>query len=689
MKIPLFVQNDPWLKPFAKQIAQRETLAVAKEKELTQGISLSDFATGYLYFGLHRTPSGWVFREWAPNATAVYMTGEFTGWKVNPEYALKPLSKGVWEIELPSDKLQHQQLYRLLICWKGGQGERIPSYANRTVQDEQTKIFSAQVWNPEQPYMWTAPSPTPTLPQREGVAPSLGGGWEEFAPLIYESHVGMATEEYRVGTFTEYRNKIIPYIKQSGYNTIQLMAVQEHPYYGSFGYHVSNFFAVSSRFGTPDEFKSLIDAAHRQGLRVIMDLVHSHSVKNVAEGLNIFDGTPYQYFHGGQRRNHSAWDSLCFNYGKNEVLHFLLSNCKYWLEEYHLDGFRFDGITSMLYTHHGLARDFTEYAMYFDGSEDRDATTYLMLANKLIHQVNPDAITVAEEMSGMPGIATPISEGGIGFDYRLAMGTPDYWIKVIKEQADQNWDVGNIYYELTRKRDDEKTVGYVESHDQALVGDKTVFFRLVDKDIYNKMNIGVKNLVIDRGMALHKMIRLITIATSGNGYLCFMGNEFGHPEWIDFPREGNGWSYQHARRQWKLLKNPELKFRFLAEFDKAMLALASSENFFQHPAELLFENKPLQILAFRRSELVFVFNFNPDQSYADYGIPTGAGKFRVALNTDAPKFGGFGRIDETIDYFTGSIIPDRPMENNYLKVYLPARCGIVFRKLPAKSIYGI
>jgi len=677
--IPLLIQNDPLLKPFSAQIARRQIRVSAKEKELTQGGSLSDFATGYMYFGLHRTSTGWVFREWAPNATAVYMIGEFTDWNTNPEYALKPLSKGIWELELPVDKLHHQQLYRLLVCWKGGQGERIPSYANRTVQDEQTKIFSAQVWNPEQPYVWQALSSLSPFPPFPLSSP----------PLIYESHVGMATEEYRVGTFIEYRDKMLPYIKQSGYNTIQLMAVQEHPYYGSFGYHVSNFFAVSSRFGTPDEFKSLIDTAHQLGLRVIMDLVHSHSVKNVAEGLNIFDGTPYQYFHNDKRREHPAWDSLCFNYGKNEVLHFLLSNCKYWLEEYRLDGFRFDGITSMLYTHHGLARNFTEYSMYFDGTEDADATTYLMLANELIHQVKPDAITVAEEMSGMPGVATPIADGGIGFDYRLAMGTPDYWIKLIKDQSDETWDMGDLYYELCRKREDEKTIGYVESHDQALVGDKTAFFRLVDKDIYNKMSINSKSLVIDRGIALHKMIRLITIATSGNGYLCFMGNEFGHPEWIDFPREGNEWSYQHARRQWSLLTNPKLKFRFLADFDKSMLVLAGHENFFLHSAEFLFEDKKRQILAFRRNDLVFIFNFNPDHSYPDFGIPTGPGKFRVALNTDSPDFGGFGLIDESIDYFTGSIDLDRPMLNNYLKVYLPARCGVVFKKIPAKSIYEL
>ncbi|MDR0814601.1 MAG: alpha amylase C-terminal domain-containing protein [Bacteroidales bacterium] len=672
MNPPLLVQNDAWLKPFAKFIAQRKPRLEQKEKSLTVGVSLPDFASGYLYFGMHRTANGWVFREWAPNATAIFLIGDFSDWKPVAEYALQPLDKGIWEIELPENKLRHGALYRLLLQWKGGQGERIPSYANRCVQDEHTKIFNAQVWNPQEPYIWKSSSP------------------ESFSePLIYESHAGMATEEHRVGTFAEYRDRIIPYIKQSGYNTVQLMAVQEHPYYGSFGYHVSNFFAVSSRFGTPDDFKSLVDAAHEQGLRVIMDLVHSHSVKNTAEGLNLFDGTPYQYFFGDERRKHPAWDSLCFDYGKHEVLHFLLSNCKYWLEEYRLDGFRFDGITSMLYTHHGLERDFTEYGMYFDGSENTDATTYLMLANQLIHQVKPQAITIAEEMSGMPGIATPISDGGFGFDYRLAMGTPDYWIKIIKEKKDNEWNVGEIYYELTRKREDEKTISYVESHDQALVGDKTVFFRLADKDIYSKMSVGDKSLVIDRSIALHKMIRLVTIATAGNGYLCFMGNEFGHPEWIDFPREGNNWSYQYARRQWNLLYNKELKFHFLADFDRDMLSLAANNRLFEKPAELLLEDHQRQILAFRRGGLVFVFNFNPAQSFTDFGIPTGRGKFRIVCNSDAARFAGFDRIDESMEYFTESILADRPMENTYLKVYIPSRCALVFKQLPAKSIYSL
>ena len=174
------------------------------------------------------------------------------------------------------------------------------------------------------------------------------------------------------------------------------MAIQEHPYYGSFGYHVSSFYAASSRFGTPDDLKHLIDDAHSMGIAVIMDIVHSHAVKNELEGLGRFDGSYNQYFYGDHRREHPAWDSLCFDYGKNEVLHFLLSNCKFWLEEYGFDGFRFDGVTSMLYYSHGLGQAFGSYDDYYNGGQDTNAITYLSLANEVIHTVNPNAITIAE-----------------------------------------------------------------------------------------------------------------------------------------------------------------------------------------------------------------------------------------------------------------------------------------------------
>jgi 1,4-alpha-glucan branching enzyme len=668
------VANDPWLHPYEKVIEQRYKRTLLKEKELIgEESSLKDFASGYLYFGLHRTEQAWIFREWAPNATDLYLIGTFNQWKEEPAFRFQKVMEGIWELQLNTDLIKHGDLYKLKMHWKNGKGDRIPAYANRVVQDEKTLIFSAQVWFPENEYQWKINN----------------FSLNNRAPLIYEAHVGMATEEYRVGRFKEFTENIIPRIANAGYNTIQLMAVLEHPYYGSFGYHVSSFFAPSSRFGTPEELKELIDRAHENNIAVIMDLVHSHAVKNEIEGLNRYDGSTFQFFHEGPRRNHPAWDSLCFNYGKNEVIHFLLSNCKYWLEEYHFDGFRFDGVTSMLYFDHGLSKDFTGYQMYFDGNQDEDALVYLVLANKLIHQVKSDAITVAEEMSGMPGTATPIEDGGLGFDYRLAMGTPDYWIKIIKEIPDEKWDVNSLYYELTRKRNDEKTIGYAESHDQALVGDKTIVFRLMDKEIYFNMQKDKPNLIVDRAIALHKLIRLITISTAGNGYLNFMGNEFGHPEWIDFPRAGNNWSYHYCRRQWSLADSSNLKYHYLGGFDKVMLELIKEFHILESPEiYLLHENKPNQVLAFKRGELIFIFNFNPDRSYKDYGIQTEPGKYNIMLDTDSILFGGSGNVDETMTYYTTGL-DNKPMVNNNLKVYIPARTGLVFRKIPSKRVYDL
>jgi 1,4-alpha-glucan branching enzyme len=674
MKKLELVKNDSWLEPFEKIIFQRYLKAKQKEENLTGGNQkLSDFASGYLYFGMHKTNHGWTIREWAPNATEIYLIGDFNDWQISNEWSFLHVHNGIWELNLASNSIHHGNLYKLLIKWKTGQGERIPAWVTRVVQDPQTLIFSAQVWDPDKSYEWKV--------EKYTVPP--------VSPLIYETHIGMATEEFRVGTIREFIQNTLPRIAGSGYNTIQLMAVQEHPYYGSFGYHVSSFFAVSSRFGTPDELKELIDKAHQLGLAVIMDLVHSHAVKNEVEGLNRFDGTLYQYFHAGAKRNHPAWDSLCFNYSKNEVLHFLLSNCKFWLDEYHFDGFRFDGVTSMLYLDHGLSKNFIGYQMYYDGNQDEDAISYLILANKLIHEIKPDAITIAEEVSGMPGTATPIEEGGLGFDYRLSMGTPDYWIKIIKEIPDEQWNVSELFYELTRKRHDEKTIGYAESHDQALVGDKTLVFRLMDKEIYFNMDKGRPNLVVDRAMALHKMIRLITISTTGNGYLNFMGNEFGHPEWIDFPREGNNWSFQHARRQWSLADNENLKYHYLGDFDKAMLNLIRGHHILENNSvHLLHENIPDQVLVFKRGDLVFVFNFNPDKSFKDYAFRTDPGKYSILLNTDSIKFGGNGLVDEEMVYYTSSA-DNRILHNNYLKLYIPSRTGMVFSRLPSKSVYDI
>ena len=650
------LEHDPMLKDYGSTIERRHRMIADAANCFLGGDGACD---SYLYYGLHKTDSGWVFREWAPGATAIYLLGEFDGWRVHPDFRLDNVGNGNWEIYLPGNVLSHGDLYRLMVEWDGGCGERLPSHGNRMVQDEYTKVFSAQVWNPDKPYVMKHP-----VPKRKD------------HPLIYEAHIGMSTERRKVSTFTEFRVYVLPRIAELGYNTIQLMAIQEHPYYGSFGYQVANFFAVSSRFGTPDELRELIDEAHGLGISVIMDIVHSHSVSNELEGLGRFDGSDHQYFYPGERGWHPLWNSRCFDYGRPEVVNFLLSNCKYWLEEFRFDGFRFDGITSMIYLDHGIERSFTDYNMYYDGNQDENAIVYLALANRLIHSVNSEAVTIAEDVSGMPGLASPIEDGGMGFDFRMSMGVPDYWIKIIKEKKDEEWHVGDIFYELTNKRADEHTISYAESHDQALVGDKTIFFRLVDKEIYDSMGVSEGNVVIERGMALHKMIRLLTLGTAGDGYLTFMGNEWGHPEWIDFPREGNGWSYDHARRLWSLVDDRNLKFRFLNLFDKDMIHFAVSSDILSYSPGPLVRDNENQILIFMRGNYLFAFNFSPDRSFPDYEFDAPSGKYTAVLDTDDMRYAGFGRNSASAEHFSRYVSPGR----GRISLYLPSRSGIVYER---------
>ena len=658
---------DEWLMPYKDVIDRRHEMILETKERMSVDGSLSKGMNNHMYYGLHRDGKGnWVFREWAPNATKIYIIGEFNNWKRSDIYALKPIGGGNWEIVLPSMFLDHGTLFKLYIEWKGGGAERLPAYVTRTVQDPHTKSFCAQVWDPIKPYVWKNKKP--------GKRPH---------PLIYECHIGMATEEEKVGTFEEFRLNVLPQVAELGYDTLQIMALQEHPYYGSFGYQVANFYALSSRFGTPEEFKALVDDAHGLGIAVVMDIVHSHSVDNESEGLGMFDGKEDLYFYSGWQGRHPAWGSRCFDYGKDETKYFLLSNCKYWMEEYNIDGFRFDGVTSMLYWDHGLEKDFVGYENYFNQGVDENAVTYLALANILVREMNKNAFTIAEDVSGMAGLAAPIEQGGVGFDFRMSMGVADNWIKWIKELSDDQWSMGEMWWQLTNKRDDEKTISYAECHDQAMVGDKTIAFRLMDKEMYFSMNKESQSDIVDRGIALHKMIRLVTLATCGNGYLNFMGNEFGHPEWIDFPREGNGWSHKHARRQWSLAEPDYLRYRYLRNFDRAMVNLARQEAVLDERPELFVQDEEKKILIFKRKNCIFALNFNPTASFVDYGFAAPAGKYEVVLNSDESEFDGFSRVKTGEVHFS---VPVKSENGNgkysdSLSLYLPNRCAVVLKKL--------
>ncbi|MBQ8507842.1 MAG: alpha amylase C-terminal domain-containing protein [Clostridia bacterium] len=654
------LELNPQLAPYAGDIDLRMALyRTTKKRLLPEGGRLCDFANAHHYFGFHHADGGWYYREWAPSAHQLYLTGEFNNWNLT-SHPMKRLEGGNWEIFLAGDEaLWDGCKVKTVVDANMTRTEHIPLYARRVVQDKKTVTWCAEVVDDTKVFHWTD----------EGFA-------GEKDMFIYEAHVGMAQEEGRVGTYREFADLVLPRVKKAGYNTIQLMAIMEHPYYGSFGYQVSNFYAASSWFGKPEDLKYLVNTAHAMGIRVLLDVVHSHAVKNTAEGINMFDGTVWQFFHDGAKGDHPAWGTKCFNYGNDGVIHFLLSNLKFWMEEYHFDGFRFDGITSMLYHDHGLGVSFDDNSKYFSLNTHVEAVTYLQLANELIRQVNPNAITIAEDMSGMPGMCLPIEDGGVGFDYRLGMGLPDMWVRTVKEKSDENWEIGKMWGDMCLRRPGENTIAYVESHDQALVGDKTMIFRLADANMYTDMDKAVHNPVIDRAIALHKLIRLFTLAGGGEGYLNFMGNEFGHPEWIDFPREGNGWSFHYCRRQWSLLENGFLKYQWLGEFDRDMVQLAKAAGLFQQRmGDLCLLDEDAKVIVFYRQGLLFAFNFHPGEACEEISVPVPAkAKYSVELDSDEAKYGGWGNVEHK------ELSTVRVKGKDYIELSLPPRTAVVLRE---------
>ena len=655
------LELNPQLQDYAGDIDLRMFLYRAtKNRILGEGQTLNDFANAHNYYGFHHVPGGWYYREWAPSAYQLYLTGEFNNWN-QTSHPLKNLGSGSWEIYLEGDDaLWSGCKVKTVVDANLTRTEHLPLFARRVVQDPHTITWCAEVQDELNTFEWT------------------DAGFEgEKRMYIYEAHIGMSQEEGKVGSYREFADNVLPHVKKSGYNTIQLMAIMEHPYYGSFGYQVSNFFAASSWFGKPEDLKYLVNTAHEMGIRVLLDVVHSHAVKNTAEGINMFDGTEWQFFHAGPKGDHPAWGTKCFDYGKTGVIHFLLSNLKFWMTEYHFDGFRFDGITSMLYHDHGLGTDFNDNSKYFSYNTHTEAITYLQLANELIREVNPKAITIAEDMSGMPGMCLPIEDGGIGFDYRLGMGLPDMWIKAVKMQ-DEHWDIFKMWCDMCLRRPGESTIAYVESHDQALVGDQTMIFRLAGPAMYTDMETGTHNPVVDRAIALHKMIRIFTLAGGGEGYLNFMGNEFGHPEWIDFPREGNGWSFDYCRRQWSLKNNEKLKYQWLDAFDEDMIHLTKDTDMFaERMGNLLLMKSPEQTIVFSRKDLMFALNFSPVNSLTDVLVPLPAkADYEVAMCSDDVKYGGQGLVEHmtyTAKTFDGA---------HYVQLYIPARTSIVLREVP-------
>ncbi|XP_066247178.1 1,4-alpha-glucan-branching enzyme [Euwallacea similis] len=667
--IQALLDRDPYLKPYEAEIRRR--YGVFKDYlEIidTNGGGLDSFTQAYKYYGMHVQPDNSIIcREWAPKAQALFLTGQFNDWD-RSSHPYKQLDFGKWELVLPptpqgTPLISHLEEVKIVVLTQDNRKEdRLSPYAPYVVEPpkEQGTIYKQLFYNPPENERYIFKNKNPDRPK------SL---------RIYECHVGIATQELGIGTYDNFTDNILPRIVKQGYNVIQVMAIMEHAYYASFGYQVTSFYAASSRYGTPEALKRMVDKAHEYGLTVLLDIVHSHASKNVMDGLNMFDGSESCYFHEGSRGVHSLWDSRLFNYSEYEIMRFLLSNIRWWVDEYRFDGFRFDGCTSILYHSRGVGQGFSgHYDEYFGLNVDTDGIVYVMLANHTVHILNPQAITIAEDVSGMPGTCRPVDEGCLGFDYRLAMAIPDKWIEILKKYKDEDWNLGNIVHTLTNRRWMEPNVAYAESHDQALVGDKTIAFWLMDKEMYTHMSkLSDPSPIIDRGLALHKMIRFITHALGGEAWLNFMGNEFGHPEWLDFPREGNNSSYHYARRQWNLVDDKMLKYEYLNEWDAAMNKAESSYGWLAAaPAYVSLKHEDDKIVVFERSGCLFAFNFHPTKSFVDYKVGVqGEGAFKIVLHSDEKRFGGFDRIDSSVLAHTSSV--GYSGRSHSVQLYIPSR----------------
>lgn len=648
--------------------------------------SLEEFARGFDNLGFTRKAGKTIYREWAPGAKAAALIGDFNSWE--PAWMERD-EWGVWSVEIPdgpdgSPAIPHNSRVKIrLQSWQDWWVDRVPAWIQYATipQGEMGAKYNGVYWDPPrgERHVWR---------NRRPARPS--------SLRIYEAHVGMSGEDEAISTYAQFRDDVLPRIKAQGYTAIQLMAIQEHAYYASFGYHVTNPFAVSSRSGTPEDLKSLIDAAHGMGIVVLLDVVHSHISSNADDGLAGFDlGQPQDqsYFRQGEAGYHAAWDSRVLNYGHWEVQRYLLSNLRYWLDEFQFDGFRFDGVTSMLYHHHGINTGFSgAYHEYFGPQADVEAAVYLMMANEMVHKLHPDAITIAEDVSGMPGLGRPVAEGGLGFDYRLNMAIPDTWIRLLKHVRDENWDMMDLVNALCNRRYTEKTVAYAESHDQALVGDKTIAMWLFDAEMYTNMStLNEITPVVDRGMCLHKMIRMVTMCLGGESWLNFMGNEFGHPEWLDFPRDGNEWSHKHCRRQWSLVDTDHMRYCQLNAWDKAMMELDDKYGFVSSDRQWVTHiDNERKVLVAERGPLVFVFNWHPHDDYEGMKVAAPEpGKYVVVMDSDAWHFGGKGRVAWDSEHFTtpateeeGGKFNDR---DQYFQVMCPSRTVVAYAKAPEEG----
>jgi len=568
--------------------------------------------------GAHRISVGSTvgihFAVWAPNADRVSVMGDFNGWdgRVHPMRLLAP--NGLWEIFIPN--LPDGEKYKFEIRTRsGGLLEKSDPFGFAF----EVPPASASIVHDLAGYEWRDQEWMRLRPGQ--------GGWLEQPMTIYEVHLGSwarVTEEAdRFLTYQELAQRLVPYVKEMGFTHIELLPVMEHPFAGSWGYQVLGFFAPTSRFGSPEDFKRFVDTCHEAGIGVILDWVPGHFPKD-GHGLAQFDGTAL-YEHADPRQGeHRDWGTLIFNYGRNEVRSFLLSNALFWLEEYHVDGLRVDAVASMLYL------DYSRHAgewipNRFGGRENIEAIGFLQELNRLTHGRCPGTITAAEESTSWPGVTRPVHVGGLGFTYKWNMG----WMHDMLEYAHSDpvhrrWDHNLITFSALYMHTENFILPF--SHDEVVHGKGSMLDK-IPGDVWQK----------------HATLRTLYGYMYGHPgkKLLFMGGEIG--QWRE-------WNHDRSL-DWHLLEDPlhaglqrflkDLNWRYREE-PALHQADFQSEGFRWIDCHDN-ENSVVSVVRYARHPddfVVMVFNFTPvPRAGYRIGVPA-PGWYAEILNSDSAQYGG-------------------------------------------------
>ena len=553
------------------------------------------------------------FATWAPNAVRVSVVGDFNHWdgRVHPLRSLG--SSGVWEIFLPVASLGDRYKFEILTRYGEVLLKADPYGFAFEVPPQSASIVATpdHEWQDED---W--------MRARES-----RGSWFSAPMSIYEVHLGswarIPEEGNRPLSYRELADRLIPYVTEMGFTHIELLPVMEHPFSGSWGYQVTGFYAPTSRFGTPSDFKAFVDACHRAGIGVILDWVPGHFPKD-AHGLARFDGTSL-YEHADPRQGeHRDWGTLVFNYGRNEVRNFLLANALFWLHEYHVDGLRVDAVASMIYLDYSR-QDGAWIPNRFGGRENLEAIDFLRQMNTLTHGEQPGSMTIAEESTAFPSVSRPAYLGGLGFTYKWNMGWMNDILEYVKrDPVYRRWDHTHLTFSLLYAFTENFILPF--SHDEVVHGKGSIFQKAPGDDWQKAATL----------RALYGFM----YAHPGK-QLMFMGCEFG---------QRREWNHDHSL-DWHLLDQPLHAglHRFVKDLNRTYLAERALHEVDFDPQGFQWidcnDNENSVVSLIRRSRdgqelIVALFNFTPvPRDGYRIGVPT-PGAYAELLNSDGAAYGG-------------------------------------------------